>query len=85
MAVGSLRWPWKRAEHKPEQLRAQAGTGMGADSLEREPHMVSEQVESLGADVRARTEFGRGCEVHAQTGRRGWWAQTAERTLEAQH
>jgi hypothetical protein len=38
---------------------------MGADSFGREPHTARERVESLGADDKAQTEFGRGPEVRA--------------------
>jgi hypothetical protein len=55
---------------------------MGADSFGREPHTARERVESLGADDRARTEFGRGPKVRAWTGGRGRWAWTAGRMLE---
>jgi hypothetical protein len=47
--------------------RAQAGTGMGADSFGREPHTARERVKSLGADDKVRTEFGCGPEVRART------------------
>jgi hypothetical protein len=63
----------------------QAGTSTGADSFRREPQTGRERVESLGADDRARTEFGRGPEVRARMGGRGRWARTAGRTLEALH
>jgi hypothetical protein len=59
--------------------------GTGADSFGREPHTAHEWVESLGADVRARIEFGREREVRARTGRRRWWVQTGGRMLEALH
>jgi hypothetical protein len=39
---------------------------MDADSFGREPHTTLEQIEFLDADVRARIEFGRECEVRAQ-------------------
>jgi hypothetical protein len=41
--------------------------GTGADSFGREPQTGRERVESLGADDRARTEFGRGPKVRART------------------
>jgi hypothetical protein len=40
---------------------------MGADSFGREPQTGRERIESVGADDRARIEFGRGPEVHART------------------
>jgi hypothetical protein len=55
---------------------------MGVDSFERKPHTAHEQVESLGADDRARTEFRRGPEVRARKVGRGRWARTVGRTLE---
>jgi hypothetical protein len=56
---------------------------MGADSFGREPQTGRERVESLGADDRARTEFGRGPEVRAWTGGRGRWARTVGEDCQA--
>jgi hypothetical protein len=63
----------------------QAGTDIGADSFGRKPQTGRERVESLSADDRARTEFGRGPKVRARTGGCGRWARTAGRMLEALH
>jgi hypothetical protein len=60
----------------------QAGTGMGADSFGRKPYTARERVESLGADDRARTEFGHGPEVCARMVGCGRWARIAGPMLE---